>query len=117
LHKAQAVVQLFANRGPVVACTLADSAGNGPFDVVINAISAGLAGAMPPLPAGLLAADATAYDLIYADEPTPFLAWAAESGAVLCRDGFGMLVEQAAESFYIWRGIRPQTRPVIAQLR
>src|SRR5699024_9752385 len=87
------------------------------FDVVINAISAGLAGTMPALPNQLFATDAAAYDMIYADRPTPFLAWAEQCGVSRRRDGFGMLVEQAAESFHIWRGLRPATNAVIAQLR
>lgn len=85
------------------------------FDLVINATSASLDGAMPPLPYGLFAPGALAYDMMYGRE-TAFLAFARAQGAA-CADGLGMLVEQAAESFRIWRGIRPQTAPVIAQLR
>lgn len=85
------------------------------FDLLINATSAGLAGAMPQLPEDVFAAGATAYDMVYGTD-TPFLRYARERGA-RCADGTGMLVEQAAESFYIWRGVRPQTAPVIALLR
>lgn len=85
------------------------------FDLVINATSAGLANEMPPLPEGIFAPDALAYDMVYGRE-TPFMAFARRQGARAV-DGLGMLVEQAAESFYIWRGVRPQTAPVIAQLR
>jgi shikimate dehydrogenase len=85
------------------------------FDLVVNATSAGLEGAMPPLPENLFAPGAIAYDMVYGRE-TRFLAFARASGAV-CADGLGMLVEQAAESFFIWRGVRPLTAPVIAQLR
>jgi shikimate dehydrogenase len=85
------------------------------FDLVINATSAGLSGEMPPLPAGIFAPGALAYDMVYGRD-TPFLAFARQHGARAV-DGLGMLVEQAAGSFYIWRGVRPQTAPVIAQLR
>ncbi|ABM61830.1 shikimate dehydrogenase [Halorhodospira halophila] len=87
------------------------------FEVVINTTAAGLQGEMPPLPDDLLAPGATAYDLVYADEDTPFMAWARARGAVTVCDGLGMLVEQAAESFYQWRGTYPQTAPVIEALR
>lgn len=87
------------------------------FDVVINATSSGLTGDVPPLPAGIFAADAMAYDMMYGKETTTFLAFARTQGAGRLADGLGMLVEQAAESFMIWRGIRPQTAPVIAALR
>lgn len=85
------------------------------FDVVINATSAGLVGTAPPLPEGLLNKSTLAYDMVYGRE-TPFLAAARAAGAAVC-DGLGMLVEQAAESFFIWRGVRPPTRPVLAKLR
>jgi shikimate dehydrogenase len=85
------------------------------FDLVINATSAGLSGTMPPLPEGLFAPGALAYDMVYGRE-TPFLAYARRHGASVA-DGLGMLVEQAAESFFIWRGVRPQTAPVIEKLR
>lgn len=85
------------------------------FDLVINATSAGLEGEMPQLPDGLFAQGAIAYDMVYGRE-TQFLGFARARGAT-CADGLGMLVEQAAESFFIWRGVRPRTAPVIAQLR
>lgn len=85
------------------------------FDILINATSAGLAGAMPPLPEGVFASGALAYDMVYARR-TPFLDFAQQRGARVS-DGIGMLVEQAAESFLIWRGVRPETAPVIAMLR
>lgn len=86
------------------------------FDLVINATSSSLQGELPPLPAAAFALDALAYDMMYAAAPTPFLAFAANCGARTA-DGLGMLVEQAAESFLLWRGVRPATAPVIAQLR
>ena len=88
----------------------------GPFDVVINGTSASLAGDLPPLPDGLFAPGATAYDMMYGAEPTVFLRWAEARGARPV-DGLGMLVEQAAESFFQWRGKRPDTVPVLEALR
>ena len=86
------------------------------FDVVINATSSGLSGEMPPLPPGIFAPGALAYDMMYGRE-TPFMKFAREHGASVVSDGLGMLVEQAAESFFIWRGVRPETAPVIEALR
>ena len=85
------------------------------FDLVINATSAGLSDAMPALPDELFARGALAYDMVYG-KTTPFMAFAQARGATVA-DGLGMLVEQAAESFYLWRGVRPQTAPVMALLR
>ena len=86
------------------------------FDLVINATSTSLQGELPPLPADAFAAGALAYDMMYGRTPPPFLAFAAARG-VKTSDGFGMLVEQAAESFLLWHGVRPETAPVIALLR
>lgn len=85
------------------------------FDLVINATSAGLHGEHLPLPTGLFAPEAMAYDLMYGQE-TPFMAFARSQGARVA-DGLGMLVEQAAESFLFWRGVRPETAAIIARLR
>lgn len=87
------------------------------FDVVINASSASLADEAPPLPTGIYAPGALAYDMMYAAEPTAFLRAARAQGVERLSDGLGMLVEQAAESFALWRGVRPQTAPVLAALR
>lgn len=87
------------------------------FDVVINATSASLSGESLPLPAGIFAAGALAYDMMYGKGETPFLKLAREQGAASCVDGLGMLVEQAAEAFFIWRGVRPETGVVLADLR
>lgn len=87
-----------------------------PFDLVINGTSASLAGELPALDPAILHAGACCYDMVYGNEPTPFLRWAAQHGAHGA-DGLGMLVEQAAESFYLWRGVRPATAPVLATLR
>jgi shikimate dehydrogenase len=85
------------------------------FELVINATSAGLSGEAPALPAGILRRGVLAYEMVYGRD-TAFLAAARAAGARAC-DGLGMLVEQAAESFFIWRGVRPETRPVLARLR
>ena len=86
------------------------------FDLVINATAASLADEAPPLPDGLYAPDSLAYDMVYGRE-TPFLATARTQGAARLADGLGMLVEQAAESFFLWRGVRPPTAPVLALLK
>lgn len=87
------------------------------FDLVINASSAGLAGEMPDLPSSLLTERSCCYDMVYGSEPTAFMRWSAHHAAWAVSDGLGMLVEQAAQSFYLWRGQRPETRPVINQIR
>lgn len=87
------------------------------FDLLINATSAGLQGEMPELPGSLLTERSCCYDMVYGAEPTAFMRWAALHTAWAVSDGLGMLVEQAAESFYHWRRVRPATGPVINQLR
>ena len=87
------------------------------FDAVINATSSGLSGELPPLPQGAFAPGALAYDMMYGKGLTPFLRFAQEQGAATVADGLGMLVEQAAESFFVWRGVRPDTAPVLAKLK
>jgi shikimate dehydrogenase len=94
-----------------------DDLPEGPYDLLVNATAAGLGTDRLDLPAGLLAGDAVAYDLVYGPPAESFLAWAREQGASRVTDGLGMLVEQAAEAFSIWRGVRPDTRPVLATLR
>jgi shikimate dehydrogenase len=113
--RAQAIAADFSDLGPVTGCGLAELEPG--WDIVINAISAGLSGDMPDIPAVVLDNGPAAYDMIYAETATPFLRWAAEQGVARRRDGFGMLVEQAAESFHLWRGVRPRTDDVIARLR
>jgi shikimate dehydrogenase len=102
--------------GRVRACGFEDLEGEC-FDVVINGTSAGLGGELPPLPDDLLREGATCLDMVYADEPTVFVRWARAHGAALAVDGLGMLVEQAAESFRLWRGVRPETAAVIEAMR
>ena len=87
------------------------------FDLVVNATSAGLAGELPALPRGVFAPGSLAYDLTYGKDSTRFLAHARAEGAAQVADGLGMLVAQAAESFFLWRGRRPDIRPVIDLLR
>ena len=89
---------------------------DGVFDIVINATATSLQGAPSPAAAERLAPGALAVDLMYGPAAAPFLAWAQAHGAVP-RDGLGMLVEQAAEAFFVWRGVRPQTAPVLQALR
>ncbi len=87
------------------------------FDLIINATSTSLINKSLPLPQGIFSAKSLVYDLMYGNMNTPFLQFARKEGATHLSDGIGMLVEQAAESFFIWRGIRPETKPVIKMLR
>jgi shikimate dehydrogenase len=105
-----------AAAGTLDGCGFADLAGCS-FDVVINATAASLADAAPDLPDGLYARHALAYDMMYGRDDTPFMRAARADGAARVADGLGMLVEQAAESFLLWRGVRPLTAPVLEQLR
>ena len=125
--KAVALASLFApsaaEPASVLAVPVAELRGR-KFDLVINSTSASLTPAdaghphgVSPWPDGLFAPGALAYDLMYATEPTSFLRWAAGQGAARCADGLGMLVEQAALQFELWRGVLPATAPVLAQLR
>ncbi|HRQ06335.1 MAG TPA: shikimate dehydrogenase [Nitrosomonas halophila] len=114
--KALALQQQFAGHGNIAAGHYRDFAGTD-FDILINATSASLQDKLPPLPAGLFKTTALAYDMLYSSKPTPFLIFAQAQGAQHLADGTGMLVEQAAESFFLWRGIRPETQTVIRQLR
>ncbi|WP_439106615.1 shikimate dehydrogenase [Congregibacter sp.] len=90
---------------------------DGQFDLVINANSAGLSGDAPALSPGILSERCCCYDLLYGAEPTAFMRWAAQNAAWAVSDGLGMLVEQAAEAFYVWHRQRPESQPVIQQLR
>jgi shikimate dehydrogenase len=114
--KAQVLADQFSDLAAVDAGNFAKTAG-GSFDVVINATSASLAGETLPLPAGIFAPGSLAYDMMYGKGETPFLALARAQGAVHWADGLGMLVEQAAEAFLVWRGVRPDSQPVLAALR
>ena len=114
--RAQELAALGATCGPVNGCGLDELAGER-FDLIINATSAGLADAVPPIPDDCLTPDGWIYDMLYGDAPTAFQCWGLDHGAAQALDGLGMLVEQAAESFHLWRDVRPDTAPVIALLR
>lgn len=114
--KAQALAQTFAALGPVEALGYDDLADRDAYDIVLNSTSASWSGEAPPAPSACFAPGALAYDLVYGRGLTPFLRQAREAGAGRLVDGVGMLVEQAAEAFAWWRGVRPQTAAVIADL-
>ncbi len=116
VSKAMDLAQEFASHGQIEVLGF-DTLRGKHFDMVINGTAASLKGEVPPLPETLFARGALAYDMMYADKPTPFMEWAILHGADHVADGLGMLVEQAAESYLIWRGVRPQTRDVIGKLR
>ncbi|WP_174625795.1 shikimate dehydrogenase [Candidatus Methylobacter favarea] len=105
----------FQDRGAIAGCGF-NALNHSQFDLILNATSASLSGRLPPLEAGLLAENGVCYDLAYGDAPTAFVRWGRENHAFKSLDGLGMLVEQAAEAFYIWRGVHPETRPVIELL-
>ncbi|HEY8521492.1 MAG TPA: shikimate dehydrogenase [Gammaproteobacteria bacterium] len=115
--KAEALARAFAAAGPVTAASFAALEGREPFDVVVNATSVGLAGDTPAFPANVIGPGTFCYDMVYGPGGTPFVRWALSAGARRAVQGLGMLVEQAAESFRIWRGVRPATEPVLAELR
>ena len=115
-EKAVELARMFCDLGHTEGCGLDDVAGQS-FDLIINATAASLAGLVPALPDSVVSTDSWCYDMMYGDKPTAFMDWARQRGAARCLDGLGMLVEQAAESFYLWRTVRPDTRAVIQQLR
>jgi shikimate dehydrogenase len=110
------LAQEFSRLGPVDSLEFRELESALPFDLVVNTTSASLRGEAPPVPARSYAAGSLAYDLVYGKGLTPFLGAAKSSGASRIADGIGMLVEQAAEAFQWWRGVRPQTRAVIDSL-
>lgn len=114
--KAQMLADLFDDFGHVLACGYEQLEGHH-FDLIINGTSTGLTGDLPPIPSNILHKGGTAYDMMYAQEPTAFVKWGLDHGADLALDGLGMLVEQAAEAFMIWRGVRPDTAPVMQEMR
>lgn len=120
-----------ANRTPSKAAELAESfksdgnvSGGGlqvvtakTFDIIINGTASSLKGEVPQVPDGLLSPQGLCYDMMYSAKPTAFVRWGLAQGASISQDGLGMLVEQAAEAFFIWRGTRPDTKPVLDSLR
>ncbi len=122
---------VIANRTPERAATLAaafedlgelrgvgfEEVSGGPFDILINATSASLSGEIPPIAPGAIGPQTVCYDLAYGKSATAFVEWARRQGCARALQGLGMLVEQAAEAFRLWRGVRPATAPVLAALR
>lgn len=116
IDKAEALVKRFERTGPITACRFDAVPVRDPYDLVINATSAGVHGETPPYPKAAVSEDSFCYDLSYGLKPTPFSIWARDHGAARSVMGWGMLVEQAAESFHLWRGVRPDTAPVLKQM-
>ena len=112
LAKAQQLVTEFVHKGSVSAVSYSDLIGQS-FDLIINATSSSLTDELPPLPQALLASQGSCYDLAYSNKATVFVRWGIENKALKSLDGLGMLVEQAAAAFALWRGICPQTKPII----
>lgn len=115
-ERARVVAASFADLGPVKGCGFHEIDAQ-PWDLVINATAASLAGGRPDVTPAIIGANTICYDLAYGQAATPFLSWALAEGAAGAHLGWGMLVEQAAESFHLWRGVRPETRPVLEVLR
>jgi shikimate dehydrogenase len=115
VEKVRILSDEFAELGDITGCGF-DALKNKQFDLILNATSASLTGEIPPIEASILAENACCYDLAYSNQQTAFVKWGVEQGASLCLDGLGMLVEQAAEAFNIWRGVRPETSAVIELL-
>jgi shikimate dehydrogenase len=116
VEKAEQLAMEFADVGPVLPAGFDWL--EEPVDIIINATSASLSGELPPIAASLIQpAETFCYDMMYSKEPTAFCRWAKEHNAAQAVDGLGMLVEQAAEAFFLWRGMRPDSAPVLAELR
>ena len=114
-ERAVNLASLFSDLGSVRGCGFED-VGDDPFDIIINATAAGLTGSVPNVAGGVIASHTVCYDMSYSKSATPFVTWAIEQGCARAHKGWGMLVEQAAESFTLWRGVRPDTRPVLTAL-
>lgn len=115
-ERARQLAEIFAGHGAVSTCSFEELASLAAFDLVVNATSAGLGGEQPPFPGTLVGRATVCYDLAYSIKGTPFVDWAAAQGAHRAVQGWGMLVEQAAESFRIWRGVMPDTAPALAEV-
>lgn len=116
LSKAEQLSELFKDEFNITTSDFTGLSGQA-FDLLINGTSLGLKGEVAPVPDGVIAPGALAYDMMYGEGSLPFQQWAIKQGASMALDGLGMLIEQAAESFYLWRGVRPETGPVIEYLR
>lgn len=114
--KAEELAEGFGALGEIHPCGIAATSGSS-YDLIINATSAGLDGVTVPISGDTLRPHTWCYDLVYANRPTPFVRWAQTHGVAHAVDGLGMLVEQAAEAFFLWRGVRPDTQQVIESLR
>lgn len=115
LEKAITLSDEFSELGDILGCSY-DDIKEQQFDLILNATSASLTGDLPPLAETLLADNGICYDLAYGNEPTTFVKWGLSHNAAKSLDGLGMLVEQAAEAFYLWRGVRPETANIIKLL-
>ncbi len=113
--KAQELAELFVSHGPIVAREMESI--DEEYDVIINSTSASLSGELPAISSSIFAANSTSYDMIYGKGVTSFNLWARENGAAHAYDGLGMLVGQAAESFMLWRGLRPGAKQILRELR
>jgi len=116
ISRAVQLTEKFSVQGNIEACSYAELS-NRSFDIIINATSLSLAGELPPVPETVIKNNTCCYDLMYSDMNTIFMNWAKEQGATKVFDGLGMLVEQAAESFNVWHGVKPDTVSVIENLR
>lgn len=115
VEKAVTLSNEFSQLGTITGCGY-DELTHKEFDLILNATSASLTGDLPPLADNLLAKNGYCYDLAYGNQPTAFVKWGLTQDAAKSLDGLGMLVEQAAEAFYLWRGVRPETKDIIALL-
>jgi shikimate dehydrogenase len=116
VERATELCRGFSHLGPVVGVPFEALATEGPFDLIVNATSASLKGEVPPVASTTVGPGTCCYDMAYGVGDTPFTRWARECGALVVAQGWGMLVEQAAEAFELWRGVRPQTLPVLQAL-
>jgi shikimate dehydrogenase len=114
--RAEALARQFGVLGNLAGCSFGDVVRE-PFDLIVNATSASLRGEVPLVPIDVVGRGTTCYDMAYGVGDTPFVAWARRLGAGHAEQGWGMLVEQAAEAFHVWRGVRPDTAPVLELLR
>jgi shikimate dehydrogenase len=115
-ERARDLAEVFAKLGSVQGVGIRDITG-GPFDLVINATSASLSGDLPPLPNSVVGTETVCYDMAYGKTDTPFVQWSLKHGCARAVQGWGMLVEQAAESFRVWRGVKPGTASVLTALK
>ena len=115
-ERAQDLARAFLKLGPVQGMGIRDISG-GPFDLVINATSASLSGELPPMADSVVGPETVCYDMAYGKTDSPFVQWSLKRGCARAVQGWGMLVEQAAESFRLWRGLKPGTASVLSALK